>query len=290
MAKLSTTKPLKTGALSDQEKRTIEQLIKFESFKSVAEKLNRKENTVRVWCQRHGIVKDTTSVNKQIDEKKKRSPHFEELSNVLIEREMDLAIKIYTELMKQFGGDVLASEEIQVIDFCIISALLNRALAREKEVLKLLEQQTAIMEQLEKEKSLLTEDDDKENWYDRIDSVSLRIASLSDDLKEAKKNQFSLIDKKEKSTREMGASRTLRRDELSKMNENWGDFILYLKTNPNFRAKLGLEMEKNRLSVKEEYIRLSQLHEYDDGEINYPVYNSDVVAHEKALEGIKEEE
>ena len=180
---------LKKGALSDEEKRAIEQQIKFDSFSAVAKKLNRNEATVRKWCQRNGITKDRTSENKNLEEKKKRSPHFEELSNILTDREMDLAVKIYTELMRQFGSDILPSEEIQVIDFCVISASLNRALAKEKEIQKILDQQIALRELLEKEKPSFDEDDGNlaDDWMDKIDQIDLRISTLTDDLKETKK-------------------------------------------------------------------------------------------------------
>lgn len=284
------TLPLKAGSLSDQEKRSIEQLIKFETYATIGKKLNRDPATVRKWCQRNGITKDQASVSKQIDEKKKRSPHFEELSNILTEREMDLAVKIYTELMKQFGGDILPSEEIQVIDFCLISALLNRALGREKEILRLLEQQTSLRDELETQKGSMEDDEEKDNWYDKADQVDMRIMSLSDELKECKKNQLAFMDKKEKHTNAMGASRNNRAKELSKSNENWGDFVLYVKTNPGFRTKLGLELEKHRLGIKEEFIRLSKLHEFADGIVDYPILNSEVVELEDKLNNTNDED
>ena len=276
---------LKKGALSDEEKRSIEQHIKFDSFSAVAKKLNRNEATVRKWCQRNGITKDRASENKNLEEKKKRSPHFEELSNILTDREMDLAVKIYTELMRQFGSDILPSEEIQVIDFCVISASLNRALAKEKEIQKILDQQIALRELLEKEKPSFDEDDGNlaDDWMDKIDQIDLRISTLTDDLKETKKNQLSFFDKKEKATNALGASRNNRAKDIAKSNENWSDFVVYLKTNVDFRTRLGLEIERARLSVKEEFIRLSQLHEYDDGIVDYPLLNSDVVELENRL-------
>jgi len=276
---------LKKGALSDEEKRAIEQHIKFDSFSAVAKKLNRNEATVRKWCQRNGITKDRTSENKNLEEKKKRSPHFEELSNILTDREMDLAVKIYTELMRQFGSDILPSEEIQVIDFCVISASLNRALAKEKEIQKILDQQIALRELLEKEKPGFDEDDGNlaDDWMDKIDQIDLKISTLSDDLKETKKNQLSFFDKKEKATNALGASRNNRAKDIAKSNENWSDFVVYLKTNVDFRTRLGLEIERARLSIKEEFIRLSQLHEYADGIVDYPVLNSDVVEFEDKM-------
>lgn len=276
---------LKKGALSDEEKRSIEQHIKFDSFSAVAKKLNRNEATVRKWCQRNGITKDRASENKNLEEKKKKSPHFEELSNILTEREMDLAVKIYTDLMRQFGSDILASEEIQVIDFCIISASLNRALAKEKETQKILDQQIALRELLEKEKPSFDEDDGNlaDDWMDKIDQIDLRINTLTDDIKETKKNQLAFFDKKDKANSALGASRKDRAKDIAKSNENWSDFVVYLKTNVDFRTKLGLEIERSRLSVKEEFIRLSQLHEYDDGIVDYPLLNSDVVELENRL-------
>lgn len=282
-------KSLKKGALSDQEKRTIEQLVKFDTYSAVANKLNRDPGTIRKWCQRNGITKDKASENKGLEDKKKKSPHFEELANILTEREMDLAVKIYTDIMRQFGTDVLSSEEIQVIDFCIVSALLNRALAKEKEIQKILDQQMALRDQLELDKPGPDEDDEKDNWYDKVDQIDMKINTLSEDLKESKKNQLSFLDKKEKASNAMGASRNNRAKEIAKSNENWADFVIYLKTNVEFRTKLGLELERSRLSIKEEFIRLSQLHEYADGIVDHPVFNSDVVELEDRFDNTNDE-
>lgn len=270
------TNSLRKGSLSDEEKRSIEQLIKFDTFAEIGKKLKRDPTTIRKFCQRNGITKDKASVSKHIEEKKKRSPHFEELANVLTEREMDLAVRIYTELMKQFGSDILPSEEIQVIDFCVISALLNRALAREKQILQLTEQQSALRADLEKTRASIDDDEDREVYYEKVDEIDVRIAALSDELAKEKANQRAFIDKKEKAQRNMNASRDQRANELIRKNENWADFVAYLKNNHNFRIKLGYELEKFRLSIKEEYIRLSQLHEYADGVADFPVLNSEI--------------
>lgn len=275
----------RTGALTDEEKSKIEALVRFEGYTDIALKLNRSPSTIRKYCQRNGITKDKVSVQKRVDEKARRSPHFEELSNILTEREMDLAVKIYTELMKQFGGDILPSEEIQVIDFCIVSALLNRALAREKQLVSLIDDQTKLRAKLEKDRAKITEDDDDEamdDWYEKVEQVDIRIASLSDELKEVKKNQLSFLERKDRNTRALNMAREQRADEISKMNENWADFILYVKKNPDFRKKIGYDMEKMRIGIKEEFIRLSELHEFADGELDYPILNSEVIEAEMA--------
>ena len=295
----------KKGAFSDDEKRMIEQLIKFDTYAAIAKKLNREPSAVRKYCQRKGITDDISSIEKNIEAKTKKSPHFEELSNILTDREMDLAHKIYTEFMKQFGGDVLPSEEIQVIDFCIVSAMLNRALAREKEINKIMGDQLALRDLLEKQKESIEEEEDQDDWYDKIEQVDIRVQNLSDELKEVKKNQVAFLVQKKEANKNMGASRDQRASEISKANENWSDFVYFLKKNPDFRKMLGYELESMRLGMKEEYIRLTQLHKYSDGEMDHPILNSDVVENKEfsdvynktildvmALEGeiIKEEE
>jgi hypothetical protein len=138
--------------------------------------------------------------------------------------------------------------------------------------------QLELRSNLEKEKEAIKEDDDEDDdWYDRIEQVDLRIQNLSDELKEVKKNQMSFFGEKKKSMEAMNASRSQRAQEISKANENWSDFVYYLKKNPEFRKSLGYELESMRLGMKEEYIRLSQVHEYGDGELDHPILNSDVV-------------
>lgn len=270
----------KKGTLTDDEKRKIEQLIRFENYASIAKKLNRNPVTIRKFCQRKGITKDNTSIERRVDNKIKRSPKFEELNNILSSREMDLAVHTYSEIMKQFGGDVLPTEEEQVIDYCIVSAMLNRALAREKQILKDLEKQNELRVALEKEKGSLEDDDDegKEDWYEKIESVDLRIAGLADELKEVRKNQLSFFDSKQKATRSMGADRERRAEQISKLNESWSDFVSYFKKNENFRRQCGLELEKMRLGINEEYIRLASVpHEFVDGEMDFPILNSEII-------------
>jgi hypothetical protein len=165
-----------------------------------------------------------------------------------------------------------------------VSALLNRALAREKQVIFLIEGQTKVREKLEKDRGKIGDDeeDEMDDWYEKIEQVDIRIASLSDELKELKKNQLAFLQKKEGTAKALNMAREQRSAEISKMNENWADFILYLKKNPDFRRNMGYDIEKMKIGIHEEYVRLSQLHEYADGEMDYPILNSDVVERESA--------
>lgn len=71
--KLSKGRPnkCKLGALTDEEKRTIEQMVSTATYSQIAAQLNRKDATVRKYCQRQGFTKDKQSVKKKIQFKAK---------------------------------------------------------------------------------------------------------------------------------------------------------------------------------------------------------------------------
>lgn len=281
--KVSNKLPLRQGRLLEEEKRKIEQLIKFDGYTAIARTLNRSVETVRKYCQRNGLTNDKASQKKNALYKIERSPHFNELRKILTEDELRVAHTTYLDLLKQFGSDVLASEEFQVIDYCIVSCLLNRSLLREKTLNEEMEVQVQIRKMLEEDKARIdtadeVDDEQKDSWYERFDQVEIKIGTIMDELKTVRKDQATYLDRKDKATKSMHGSREQRANELNKANQNWADHILYLQQNPEFRKQRGLEIEKFRLGIREEYIRLaSEKHTYADGEEDYPVFNADIL-------------
>lgn len=262
----------RSGALTDQEKKTIEDMVQYSTFSEIAKTLNRKATTIRKFCQRHGLTKDQISVKKYARNVILQNKHFAELRNQLTDQELDLAYNTYEEMIRQFAGDVLYTEECQIIDYAVISCLLNRALAREKFLIHKIEEQQNLREELEANKK-----DDDDTWYDKAESLDIRIASLADELKTVKKSQLDLIDRKSKAAEGLHGSRTQRASELTKINEKFSDLVIYSVKNPQWRVNVGLELAKMKLGIKEEYVRLGQLHQYADGVVDLPVLNSDTV-------------
>jgi IS30 family transposase len=280
----------KVGGLSDDEKREIERLIHFNSYAEVARRLNREPATIRKYCQRNAITKDSASLRRQADIKARNNHHFRALKDQLDPAEYDFALQTYKNMSEQFGNDVLYTEEIQIVEYCVVTCLLNRALAREMEINNLIREQREIRSDLQQkkdkvnQKKVTTEEEeadklDLEEYYmDKIEQIDLRIAEFQEEHRSVKKDQKDFFERKDKITKAVNGSRDQRADELSKVNQNFGDFILYLRKNENFRVSVGLEIEKMRLGVKEEYIRLTDPFLYADGEEDFPLFNSEVAS------------
>lgn len=293
--KLSKGRPnkYKLGALTDEEKRTIEQMVSTSTYSQIAAQLNRKDATVRKYCQRQGFTKDKQSVKKKIQFKAKHSHHFNVLKEQLTEDEFNFAIQVYNSMMEQFGNDILYSEEIQLIEYCVVTCLLNRALSKEKTLNSQIQEQRVLRSELQRKKDEILnsensdgEDEEKEGekydqedyYLDKIEQIDMRISELQSDLRDTKKDQINFIDRKEKITVAIHGSREQRAKELINTKQNFSDLISAMKKNTAFRKAIGLEIERMRLGVKEEYIRLTSApHIYINNEEDFPILNTEVV-------------
>lgn len=290
MAKSKKTPPKKRGTLTDEEKRQIEMMIDFQTYSAIARKLNRDPATVRKYCQRNALTNDLPSLRRSIDNKAKNNHHFKILKNQLTPEEFDFAIQVYKTMNEQFGNDILYSEEIQIIEYCVVTCLLNRALSREMEIDNLIREQRVVRAELVAKKdeilALKPENEDEEadnldmaeTLSDKIDSVDVRIGELQEEHHNVKKDQLSFFDRKDKITKALNVSRDQRAKELSQVNQNFGDFIVFLRKNQDFREGVGLEIEKMRIGVREEYIRLTEPFIYADGQEDYPIFNTEVAS------------
>lgn len=298
----------KGGALTDEEKRIIEQMVPSSTYAKIAASLNRKVDSIRKYCQRNGITKDKASIKKSIQFKAKHSHHFIVLKEQLTEEEFNFAIQVYNSMMDQFGNDILYSEEIQLIEYCVVTCLLNRALSKEKSLNTQIEEQKKTRMELQRKKDEVLnsinngakkkkvggddededEDEDEEDegakydeedyYLDKIEQVDMRISELQSDLRDTKKDQISFIDRKEKITIAIHGSREQRAKDLINTKQNFSDLIISMKKNASFRKAIGLEIEKMRLGIKEEYIRLTSApHTFIDNQEDYPILNTEVI-------------
>jgi IS30 family transposase len=295
MTKKSNGAPLKTGSLTDQEKRDIERWIDVKNYAEIARLLNRNPATIRKYCQRNGLSNDIVSKKKYTDNRAKHNHHLVAMREQLSKSEYEFAVQIYKGMMEQAGTDIVYSEEVQIIEYCTITCLLNRVLKREMDIASEVEVHKKQRAEWQKKKDELSntpakddEDEeaekyDMEEYYmDKIEQISLSIADLQVEYVQVKRDQKDFLDRKESITKALNGSREQRAKEITRVNQNFSDLIVFIKKNEDFRNTIGAEIEKMRLGIKEEYIRLSDLHVFGDGIEDYPVYNTEVVMRENA--------
>jgi hypothetical protein len=276
---------IKKGRMTDEEKRQIEKLIPYHTYEEVAVKLNRSPNTVRRYCQRSGITRDKVSAEKNLETKIKDSAQFAPLVKQLEPEEIQAVIHIYENMMRQFGSDVTFSEEQQILDYARTSCLLDRALAREHVLSREIDKMNKEVKQLERELEKMKKEGQRDEQFDekedmlleKIDQANVERATAMDELKSVRANQNTFINQKQSLLGNMNSTRKARANELTKANESLADQLAYMQKNPAYRRELGIKMEKNRLGMKEEYIRLSELHKYADGLEDRPVINAEII-------------
>lgn len=288
----------KKGNLSDDEKRRIESMIDLSNFAEIARTLNRNPATIRKYCQRKSLSNDTTSRKKYVENRAKHNHHLVVMQKQLTKEEYEFAIQVYKGMMDQFGNDIIYSEEVQIIEYCMITCLLNRTFSKEIELDTSIKEQRLLRSEWQKKKDDLsaaptTGDDDDEDeekeaekydledyYMDKIEQIDIRVADMQTEYAQVKKEQISFLKSKEDITNALNVSRKARANEITKVNQNFSDLIVMMRKNEEFRKQIGLELEKMRLGIKEEYIRLSQIHTFADNQDDYPVYNTEVVIRE----------
>jgi hypothetical protein len=79
-----------------------------------------------------------------------------------------------------------------------------------------------------------------------------------------------MLKEKNKILKEMKATRDARIKHLEGNKHNFVNFLRRIVEDRAMRTRLGRDMEKMRLATQVEYQRLSEWHEYDDGEVDQP--------------------
>ena len=103
------------------------------------------------------------------------------------------------------------------------------------------------------------------------------MASLRASQESLNKDYRELQTKKNSMLKEMKATREQRVKRLEDSKQNFNSWLSYLISNPEIVKSYGVEMEKMRLAMNQERDRLSEYHEYQDGEVDQPFLTSDTV-------------
>ncbi len=83
--------------------------------------------------------------------------------------------------------------------------------------------------------------------------------------------------KKNAMLKELKGTREQRIKRLEDSKETFASWIQALVQHPDMREELGVEMEKMRLSMEKERVRLAEYHKYEDGLVDQPFLTPDSV-------------
>jgi hypothetical protein len=259
----------KRGPWSAEERDYISNHYSSTPYKEIAQTLNRDPLTVKNYI-RNKLKRNpriTTQAYKQFDGATDiaNSIVWRELENQFTEEELGQFIYHWNRIIGQFKDDVLPTEELQIVDLCRIEILINRSLKIQKDTLNSLN---------DKQKDLVQARDDNKS-IDEIQMIEGQLTYTKAAYESLNKEYHSLLQRKTSMLQEMKATRKERIQRIESSKQTLLGWISEMMTNNKLRKDFGEYIEKMRIAVDLEELRLMQPHKYADGLEDLPILSAE---------------
>ena len=265
---------MKTGRLSKDEWAFIEFNSDKMSAAQIAKELDRAIEPIQKHLQKLGKGKDLRkNLQTQAEYDLKKRPYWRELQAQFSESELEILLYHWKEIVSQFRKDILATEELQIIDVVKLEVLMNRALREQQYSMNKIAE---FDEMIEFEKRKAAEDQDREFIF----GLERQIATLRAAKESLSREYKDLQTKKSAMYRDLKATREQRIAKLEDNKETFSGLVQKLVRDPDFVEEQNLYMEKMRLAVMKEQERLSDYHEYEDGTVDQPFLTPETILDE----------
>jgi hypothetical protein len=262
---------VKIGRLSKSDWDYIDANAENLSPEKIAENLGRTVESVEKYLKKLGKSfnkHEAFAVQAEYDIKSR--PYWKELKAQFSDDELELFLYHWKQIIAQFRKDVLATEELQIVDTIKLEVLMNRALREQQESM---ERVRALDAEIELEKARDSDQQDKEMIF----NLERQIASLRA-AKESLSREFKdLQTKKAAMYKDLKATREQRIEKLESNKQTLSSLVNKILRNPDFYEQEGKALEKMRLAMEKEKERLSDYHEYADGTVDQPFLTPETI-------------
>ena len=262
---------MKIGRLSKSDWDYIDANAENLSPEKIAENLGRTVESVEKYLKKFGKSfnkHEAFAVQAEYDIKSR--PYWKELKAQFSDDELELFLYHWKQIIAQFRKDVLATEELQIVDTIKLEVLMNRALREQQESM---ERVRALDAEIELEKTKDSDQQDKEmvfNLERQIASLRAAKESLSREFKDLQTKKASMY-------KDLKATREQRIEKLESNKQTLSSLVNKILRNPDFYEQEGKALEKMRLAMEKEKERLSDYHEYADGTVDQPFLTSETI-------------
>ena len=259
---------MKRGRISKQEGRTIKRLVDSATVEDIALEIGRSVEAVEDFIKRE--LKVGLSREEEAAYSLEHRPYWVELQAQFTSDELELFKYHWSRIISQFKDDVFPTEELQVVDVIKLEILMNRCLKGNKENIE----QINLYDTMVKDER--SRDKDQQDM-DYILNLERQVASLRASQERLNKDYRELQAKKASMLREMKGTREQRIKRLEDSKQSFTSWVAQLLQNPDLMKQYGVEMEKMRMAMFKERDRLSELHKYEDGQVDQPFLTPDTI-------------
>jgi hypothetical protein len=263
----------KRGKLSNGEMKYIRENCFDLSIEEIANHLNRSIHPIKKYIDKQNLkARDLTDDEHLLSTLKTRY-YYKELEKQMNDAEIIFFEHNWIDFFKQFNEDVTHTEEMQILEVIRTEVLINRSMEDRQE----------IMENIETLNQLIDEEMAKDKDQQDMQALAMfqtqlgaMIGSKSSYINEHEK----LLTKKERYLKDLKGTREQRKRVADDAKTNFSMWMRELDKLEN-KEKEGFDMEVQSIAADKARERLSDFHEYEDGEVDQPLLNTDTVINEE---------
>lgn len=260
------------GRITNREKDIIKERARDGvPAEEIAKELKRSLVCIEDNLARQGIRLETKAERANYAEFDIRSSiYWSRLREQFSDKELELFLFHWTEIISQFKEDVLHTEKLQIMDLAKMEILMDRMLCQQQDQRETVER---LRKMIDDERKKPIEDRDLPRLANLESQMAFAIASQEDFGK-----QYREMMKEKKTTyKDMKATREQRVKRLEESKESIVGWMRKLIERPDIRRDIGVRMEKMRLATEVEMVRLADWHKYEDGKIDQPFLTPETV-------------
>ena len=254
---------MKKGRFSTEDMQFIEANAEVLSPEEIASQLDRDPESIRVWIKKNVGFSPKQKKEAAVANELKSKPYYRELSNQFSPEELEMFEFHFKKMWSQFKDDVFHTEEMQIIDTIKLEILMNRILKSQREN----QEEIALAERLVREEK--SRDKDQRDM-ELIVNLERQVAVLRASMETLSKDYKDLQARKATMLKDLKGTREQRVKAIEDSKLTFASLVKKIATDPQFRNKIGVDMEKMRLAMEKEKERLSEYTQYDDGQVDQP--------------------
>ncbi len=269
---------LKPGALSVSDQEFIRENALNMSVSDIAKALSRREGPVIRYIKENGLasrdeIPDFNDEYEEILLKLRKSIFYNELKLQLEEDELKYFQSHWIDFILQFKGDVLPSEGMQIRELIIADILVNRIMRKRLMAKKDIERYSKLLADEYQLPPDQRSQDDLVMWTSEIEQARAAEASLNNEQNKLQQDKKSLY-------KDLKATRDQR---FSKVESGEKTFMTIIKQmyEEREREKEGTLAELVRLSTEKQRQKLTEWHQYGDGQLDMPLLNAESILKKK---------
>ena len=263
----------KRGKLSNEEMNYIRQNCFDLPLEEIANNLNRTVTPVKKFIDKENLKARDLTDDEHLLSTLRTKYYFHELKRQFSDAEIIFFEHNWIDFYKQFNEDVTHTEEMQILEVIRTEILINRSM----------EDRQQIMEQIDVITNLIDDEMEKPEELQDVGAIAMfqtqlgaLIGSKSSYINEHEK----LLTKKERYLKDLKGTREQRKRVADDAKTN---FSLWMRQLDTLEAKEreGYDMEVQAIAADKARERLADFHEYEDGEVDQPLLNTDTVMDEE---------